>query len=117
MVRKLQRIQPHPVNHHAHQAERNVEDMTEKYHNRRGPHGQPCRPELKHTLPHIVETRCDVVTRQPHRKQTDVRQDIHKTVDDAEAADLVFSQLMGEEVAPRSEFIEKNAKFVKNLDI
>ena len=45
------------------------------------------------------------------------RKMLRVTVDDAEAADLVFSQLMGEEVATRSEFIEKNAKFVKNLDI
>lgn len=38
-------------------------------------------------------------------------------MDDAIAADQVFSDLMGEEVEPRSEYIQKNATFVKNLDI
>ena len=39
------------------------------------------------------------------------------TIDDAVAADAVFSELMGEEVAPRREFIETNALYVKNLDV
>lgn len=39
------------------------------------------------------------------------------TIDSAVAADKVFETLMGEEVEPRREFIEKNAKYVKNLDI
>lgn len=39
------------------------------------------------------------------------------TIDDALKADKIFSLLMGDDVAPRKEFIEKNAKFVKNLDI
>ena len=39
------------------------------------------------------------------------------TLDDAAAADRVFSILMGEEVEPRKAWIEENAKYVVNLDI
>jgi len=39
------------------------------------------------------------------------------TIDDAQKADEIFSILMGDEVEPRREFIEKNAKYVQNLDI
>ncbi|HEY6502849.1 MAG TPA: DNA topoisomerase (ATP-hydrolyzing) subunit B [Chitinophagaceae bacterium] len=38
------------------------------------------------------------------------------TIDSATAADLVFSTLMGDEVAPRREFIESHAKYAK-LDV
>lgn len=39
------------------------------------------------------------------------------TLDDAVAADQVFNILMGEEVEPRRDWIESNAKYVVNLDI
>ncbi|MEE2668405.1 MAG: DNA topoisomerase (ATP-hydrolyzing) subunit B [Gemmatimonadota bacterium] len=39
------------------------------------------------------------------------------TVDSAAEADSIFSRLMGGDVEPRRLFIEKNAKYVKNLDV
>ena len=42
---------------------------------------------------------------------------IQVTMDDAIKADEIFTLLMGDEVDPRRKFIEKNAKYVKNLDI
>ena len=39
------------------------------------------------------------------------------SIEDAIEADKQFSFLMGDDVLPRKEFISKNAKFVKNLDI
>ena len=43
---------------------------------------------------------------------------IHQVQFDSEiSADRLFEELMGEEVEPRRKFIEKNAKYVKNLDV
>jgi DNA gyrase subunit B len=39
------------------------------------------------------------------------------TIESAADADRTFSILMGDEVEPRREFIEKNAKYVRNLDV
>jgi len=38
-------------------------------------------------------------------------------LEDAIKADEIFTILMGDEIAPRRQFIEANAKYVKNLDI
>ena len=42
---------------------------------------------------------------------------IKVTMDDAMKADETFTLLMGDEVEPRRQFIQANAKYVKNLDI
>ena len=42
---------------------------------------------------------------------------IQVSMEDAVSADEVFTILMGDKVAPRREFIEKNARYVSNLDI
>ncbi len=39
------------------------------------------------------------------------------SLDDAMEADHVFSMLMGDEVAPRKDFIQENAMYVQNLDV
>jgi DNA gyrase subunit B len=38
-------------------------------------------------------------------------------IEDGAIASQLFDRLMGDDVEPRREFIEKNAKFVKNLDV
>ena len=45
------------------------------------------------------------------------RTKLRVSMEDAVKADEIFTILMGDKVAPRKEFIEQNAKYVKNLDI
>ena len=47
----------------------------------------------------------------------DTRTILQVAIENAADADRTFSILMGDEVEPRREFIEKNAKYVRNLDI
>ncbi len=42
---------------------------------------------------------------------------VQVTLEDAAAADRVFSMLMGDQVEPRRQFIEDNARLVTNLDV
>ncbi len=39
------------------------------------------------------------------------------TMEDAAEADHLFSVLMGDNVEPRRDFIQQNAKYVRNLDV
>ena len=47
----------------------------------------------------------------------DSRTVLQVTLEDGEVADEIFTILMGSEVEPRRDFIEKHAKEVKRLDI
>jgi len=42
---------------------------------------------------------------------------VQVTIEDALAADELFTKLMGSQIPPRREFIEQNALLVRNLDV
>jgi DNA gyrase subunit B len=47
----------------------------------------------------------------------DYRTVMQVQIKDAENASRLFDQLMGDDVEPRRQFIEENARYVKNLDV
>ena len=47
----------------------------------------------------------------------DARAILRVQIEDAALASNLFDRLMGDEVEPRREFIEKNARYVRNLDV
>ena len=49
--------------------------------------------------------------------EKDKRKMLRVTVEDAMEANNALTDVMGENVEPRKDFITANAKFVKNLDI
>ena len=80
------------------------------------------------TLPENVRSRAEIARMKglgemDAEELTETTMDIEKrvlrkiTVDDCVMADQIFEKLMGDDVEPRRQFIEENAKFVENLDI
>ena len=47
----------------------------------------------------------------------ETRKMLQVQIDDAAICDTVFATLMGEEIEPRHDFIQENAKYANNIDI
>ncbi len=86
------------------------------------------KEEYLESLPENVRSRAEIARMKglgemDPEELNETTMDINKrvlrkiTVSDCIEADAIFAKLMGDEVEPRREFIEKNAINVKNLDI
>ena len=75
--------------------------------------------ELADILAEVGRDQNNKIQRYKGLGEMDAEQLKRVTMDDTDSAeiDLTFTTLMGDKVEPRREFIETNAKFVKNLDI
>ena len=54
---------------------------------------------------------------EPVQVTPETRTILRVTLEDAVEASKLFDELMGDEVEPRRQFIERNAKYVSNLDV
>ena len=89
---------------------------------------EPEKERYLSTLPEATRNRAEIARMKglgemDAEELNETTMDINKrvlrkiTLDDCIAADEVFEKLMGDEVEPRRQFIEENARYVQNLDI